>query len=145
MHITLVITSNIFHNAKYRYSFLKLFYQIMELNMKWSSKIHLQPKKCTISSSWEKPKTMFSNNLDFQKLTIWMSFGLLPLTTNSSNLLSISLRTSVITKRMVVVAKWLDMWHEKLRMASFNRKSNFRWGSYVGIVITFVVVESSIV
>jgi hypothetical protein len=38
MHNTLVATSNIFHNAKCKYFFPKLFCQIMELNMKWSNK-----------------------------------------------------------------------------------------------------------
>ncbi len=36
------------------------------------------------------------------------------------------------------------MWQEKLHIVSFGRKCNFRGGSNVGMVVTFVVVESSI-
>ncbi len=145
MHITLVAISNIFHNVNCRYSFPKLLYQIVELNMKWNSKTHLQLNKCNISSNWKKPKTMFFKKLDFQKLTIWMCFGLLPSTTSSSNLLSISPRTPITTKAMVVVVKGWSMRWKKLWIVFFGRKCNFTGGSNVGMVVTFVVVESSIV
>ncbi len=94
-----------FSQAKFRYSFQKLFHQIMELSTKWSNKIHLQPDKCTLSSSWKKLKTMFFLNLDFQILIISMSYGLLPSRTSGSNLLLVSLHNPIITKTMVVVAK----------------------------------------
>ncbi len=74
-----------------------------------------------------------------------MSSGLLPLTTNNSNLLSISPHTPITTKTMVVVAKGWNMGCEKLWIVSFGRKCNFTRGSNAWMVVTFVVVESSIV
>jgi hypothetical protein len=53
---------------------------------------------------------MFFKNLDYQKLTIWMSFGLLLLTTSSSNLLSISPCIPITINAMVVIAKGWIMW-----------------------------------
>jgi len=38
-----------------------------------------------------------------------------------------------------------NMWQEKSRIVSFGKKCNFRRGSNVAMVVTFVVVESSIV
>ncbi len=145
MHIAFVATSNIFHIAKCKYSFLKLFCQIVELSTKQNITIHLQPNKCTINSSWKKPKAMFFFNFDFQKLIVWMSFGLLSLAINSPNWLSISPHIPITTKTMVVVTKDWSMQWEKLRIVFFGRKCNFTQGSNVGMVITFVVVESSIV
>jgi hypothetical protein len=63
-------TSPLLLQAKCRYSFPKLFCQIVELNTKRGNKTHLQPNKCTISSSWKKSKTMFKKNLGLQKLII---------------------------------------------------------------------------
>jgi hypothetical protein len=46
---------------------------------------------------------------------------------------------------MVVITKGWNMWREKLRIVSFGRKCNFTGGSNAQMVVTFVVVESSIV
>jgi hypothetical protein len=60
-------------------------------------------------------------------------------------LLSISPRTLITTKTMVVIAKgWNILW-EKLQIMSFGRKCNFTRRSNAGMGVTFVDVESSIV
>ncbi len=74
-----------------------------------------------------------------------MSFGLLLLATNSSNLLPILPCTPITTKTMVVVAKGWSMWREKPRIMSFGKKCNFTRESNVGMVVTFVAMESLIV
>ncbi len=93
----------------------------------------------------EKTKSNVLKKNWFQKLTIWMSSGLFSSATNSSNLLSISPHTSITTRAMVVVAKGWSMWREKLWIRSFDKKCNFTGGSNDRMVVTFVVVESSIV
>jgi ABC-type xylose transport system permease subunit len=87
---------------------------------------------------------MFFKRLDFQKLTISMSFGLFLSTTNSSNLLSISSCTPITTKAMMVVAKGWNMLQENYEL-SFGRKCNFIGGLNAKMVVTFVVVESLII
>jgi hypothetical protein len=74
-----------------------------------------------------------------------MSSRLFPLATNSSILLSISLHTPITTKAMVVIAKGWNMQKESYEWCLLAEKCNFTGGSNAGMVITFVVVESSIV
>ncbi len=84
-------------------------------------------------------------NLYPQKNTIWMFFGLFSSTTNSWNLLSISPHTPMTTKVVVVITNNWSMWLEKLWMVSFDKKCNFTRRSNAEMVVTFVVVESSII
>jgi hypothetical protein len=74
-----------------------------------------------------------------------MSSSLFLSATSGSNLLSILPCTPIIAKTMVVVTKGWSMWQEKLQIVSFGKKCNFTRGSNVGMVVTFVAVESSII